>query len=91
MGKFNDKAGKEIQDMIKSYEREVKINELLFEEGVEVLLPFDEEGVIVEAEKNSILNFFPYKVKITKTSGIFHQLGDIEKFKADNLELKNKI
>jgi hypothetical protein len=77
-------------DILKKYKRDQKINEVLFEEGVEVLLPFDDEGVIMRIETKT-LNFFPYEVKIIKTNGLFSELGEIKVFKSDDLELKNKI
>ena len=71
----------------KVYIRELKINDILFQEGIKVKLPFGSEGIITYNETDK-LDWFPYKVKITKSNGLFHQVGDIEEFKATQLELK---
>ncbi|MFW5847519.1 MAG: hypothetical protein ACOCVF_01185 [bacterium] len=55
---------------------------MIFKVGDEVNLPFNEKGVIKEIE-DSNLDFFPYKVKITK--GVFNDKDEIVEFKKEHL------
>lgn len=55
--------------------------------GAEVLLPFDEEGIVVDYR--TLLWGFPFIVKITK-SVIFNDIGDKVDFKREQIIFKDK-
>lgn len=58
--------------------------------GAEVMLPFGEEGLVVDYE-NLHLCWFPFKVKITK-GDIFNEIGSIAEFKSSQIIFNdNKI
>ena len=65
------------------YQREVIINDLLFQEGDKVKLPFDEEGIILKVV--DITWGFKYLVNITKPT--INNLGEELAFKFEQLTL----
>ena len=69
----------EMQQVIEEAKEILRIDDISVGDTVE--LPLDEEG-IVERIETERLDWFPYKVRITK-GGTFNQVGDLVEFKSE--------
>ena len=63
--------------------REISINNLLFEVGDNVILPLQEKGVI----KNIDVIVWGFNVSVQITKGTFNEIDDIVEYKLEQLEL----
>jgi len=68
---------------MKELNREISINNLLFEVGDNVILPLQEKGVI----KNIDVIIWGFNVSVQITKGTFNEIGDIVEYKLEQLEL----
>jgi len=68
------------------YSRKEKLKKIIVI-GREVLLPFEEEGIIVDYL--NLIWGFPYIVEITN-GGVFNDIGEVREFKREEIIFKNK-
>lgn len=69
----------EARELLDIRERDIHV-------GDTVYVPYSEEGVVKEIAKNT-LDYFPYKVEITK-GGVFNKVGDEQEYKRSQIRLK---
>lgn len=67
------------------YKREINVDNIIYDVGDIVNLPFDEVGVIKSID-NAIIWGFRYIVEIIESDGIFNYVGDIVNFKSSQFK-----